>query len=219
MVALRSKHLSTLSFGHAAHEVVSAALLLLSNSVGVVALGALLFPLLWHHGGPGLAAGYLATRVAEALLLAAGTICQLLLIPLSALGDSESASSRAAAASPSAGGSGGITRADLASLAIRANFYSFQIAMLVLGLGSLPVCLLLLRRQLLPAWMAAWGVLGYSLLAAGSVAELYGVEGTGVPLAIPGGMWEMALGLGLLVRGGFLTGRAEAGASGAKKQA
>lgn len=91
--------------------------------------------------------------------------------------------------------------------------------MLVLGLGSLPACLLLLRRQLLPAWMAAWGLLGYSLLAAGSVAELYGVEGTGVPLAIPGGLWEMALGLWLLVRGGFLQGRGEAGGSGVKKQA
>lgn len=33
MVALRSKHLSTLSFGPHEHEVVSAGLLLLSNSV------------------------------------------------------------------------------------------------------------------------------------------------------------------------------------------
>ncbi|KAG2430353.1 hypothetical protein HYH02_013716 [Chlamydomonas schloesseri] len=210
MVSLRAKHLSSLSFsGPVAHEL------------GVVLLGALLFPLLWHHGAPGVAAGYLATRVAEALLLAAGVVAQLLLVPLSAArltGDGGSAEGSAAPRTGGGRGGGGVSRADLADLLVSANFYCFQIAMLALGLGSLPVCLLLLRRRLLPAWMAAWGLLGYSLLATGCVAELHGArEGTGVALAIPGGLWEMALGLWLLARGGFLPGNS-GGASSAKKQ-
>ncbi|MGV9977401.1 DUF4386 domain-containing protein [Micromonospora wenchangensis] len=77
---------------------------------------------------------------------------------------------------------------------------AYQLAMLSLGLGSLPFCLALARRRWLPRWFAGWGVAGYALLAAGAAAELAGV-GTGVALAVPGGLFEIALGVLLLIRG------------------
>ncbi|MEV4725994.1 DUF4386 family protein [Micromonospora humida] len=77
---------------------------------------------------------------------------------------------------------------------------AYQLAMLSLGLGSLPLCLALARRCWLPRWFAGWGAAGYALLAAGAAAELSGV-GIGVAPAVPGGLFEIAFGVLLLVRG------------------
>ncbi|MBM7075179.1 DUF4386 domain-containing protein [Micromonospora humida] len=93
-----------------------------------------------------------------------------------------------------------------AGLVLRARYgdgaadLAYQLAMLSLGLGSLPLCLALARRRWLPRWFAGWGAAGYALLAAGAAAELAGV-GIGVAPAAPGGLFEIAFGLLLLVRG------------------
>lgn len=76
---------------------------------------------------------------------------------------------------------------------------AYQLAMLALGLGSLPFCLAL-RRRWLPGWLALWGVAGYVLLAAGSAADLMGAN-VALVLAIPGGLFEIVFGVLLLVRG------------------
>ncbi|MEU1603849.1 DUF4386 domain-containing protein [Micromonospora matsumotoense] len=77
---------------------------------------------------------------------------------------------------------------------------AYQVAMLALGLGSLPFCLALARRHWLPRWLALWGAVGYALLAVGTAAELAGVA-VGVVLAAPGGLFEIVFGLLLLTRG------------------
>ncbi|OZV81541.1 hypothetical protein CA850_10195 [Micromonospora echinospora] len=77
---------------------------------------------------------------------------------------------------------------------------AYQVAMLSLALGSLPLCLALRRRRWLPGWLAIWGFGGYALLATGAAAELMGV-GVGLVLAIPGGLFEIVFGLLLLARG------------------
>lgn len=77
---------------------------------------------------------------------------------------------------------------------------AYQLAMLSLGLGSLPFCLALNRRRWLPTWLASWGFIGYALLATGAAAELIGVR-IGIVLAIPGGLFEIVFGLLLLTRG------------------
>jgi hypothetical protein len=77
---------------------------------------------------------------------------------------------------------------------------AYQLAMLSLGLGSLPFCLVLYRQRWLPGWLAIWGFAGYALLAAGAAAELLGAA-VGLVLAVPGGLFEIVFGLLLLARG------------------
>lgn len=81
-----------------------------------------------------------------------------------------------------------------------ANDVAYAAAMVVLGAGSVPFCLALARHRLAPRWLARWGAAGYSLLVAGMVLEL-ALPGAGVVLAIPGGLFEIVLGVLLLVRG------------------
>ncbi|MEU1752932.1 DUF4386 domain-containing protein [Micromonospora matsumotoense] len=90
---------------------------------------------------------------------------------------------------------------------------AYQLAMLALGLGSLPFCLALARRHWLPRWLALCGTVGYALLAVGAAAELAGVA-VGVVLAVPGGLFEIVFGLLLLTRGFTPTGSATAAGPG-----
>jgi hypothetical protein len=83
---------------------------------------------------------------------------------------------------------------------VEGNDVTYQIAMFSLGIGSLPFCRALLRDQLVPGWLAVWGFLGYIALAAGALLELIGRQ-VGLVLAIPGGLFEVALGLILMARG------------------
>jgi hypothetical protein len=83
---------------------------------------------------------------------------------------------------------------------VAANDLAYQSAMLALGVGSLPLCRTLLREQFVPGWLAIWGLVGYGLLAAGALLELVGL-GLGLVLAVPGGVFEVALGLTLMARG------------------
>ncbi len=72
--------------------------------------------------------------------------------------------------------------------------------MMVLGLSSLLFCYALYRYRLLPRWMALWGLVGYALLGTGAVLEICGMT-IGLLLSIPGGLFELVLGIWLLVRG------------------
>ena len=123
----------------------------------VVLLAVLMYPQI-ARASTRVALAYFAGRVAEGLLLAGGVISQLLLFPLAEA--HLQASPAEAALFPS-----------LARIAVRANFLAFQVAMLLLGLASLPLCLLFLRTRLLPAWLALWGLAGYTLLLAGAVGS------------------------------------------------
>ncbi|MDT0326995.1 DUF4386 domain-containing protein [Nocardiopsis lambiniae] len=89
----------------------------------------------------------------------------------------------------------------LASGAAVGNDIAYGAAMLVLSAGSIPFCRALATQRWVPRWFAWWGVLGYALLAVGAVLE-FAVAGSGVLLAVPGGLFEIAFGL-FLLRWGF----------------
>ena len=40
----------------------------------------------------------------------------------------------------------------------------YVIAMLILGIGSIPMCLTLYKHKISPAWLAIWGAIGYAVL-------------------------------------------------------
>ena len=161
-------------------------LLMLLNSGVVVAIGVLMFPVLKKHGEP-MALGYVATRIIESAILIVGSTRLLSLITLSAEYTK-----------------GGATEARyfraLGSLAIRGHYFSYQIAMAVLGAGSVGFCLLLYRSKMIPRFISAWGVIGYAALMAGALCEISGL-GVGLALSIPGGLFEIALPLWLFARG------------------
>jgi hypothetical protein len=73
------------------------------------------------------------------------------------------------------------------------------------GFGGLTLSSLLLRSGLVPKWLAALGVVGYAALLAGVVSELLGLSeldsGIGVVFYVPGGLFELALPVLLLVKG------------------
>jgi len=80
------------------------------------------------------------------------------------------------------------------------NNLAYQCAMLALGVGSVPFCHALLRDRFVPRWLGIWGMVGYAVLAAGALLELVGLA-VGLVLAIPGGLFEVALGVILMARG------------------
>lgn len=77
---------------------------------------------------------------------------------------------------------------------------AYWLAMTGLGLGSVFFCGALLQSRLVPGLLAAWGVAGYAILAAGGLLELFG-PGVGLLLSAPGGLFEVAFGVLLVVRG------------------
>lgn len=185
MEALRADASYLATIGGQSPAVAGAALLLLLNSVAVVAIAVLLYPLLARQHTR-VALAYLCTRVAEALLLTGGLLA-LLLLP--SLGE-------ASLADPA----DGPLYQSLAGLAVRTNFLAFQVAMLVLGLGSVVFCGLLWRIRMVPRAIALWGVAGYGLLGIGAVLELFDLP-WGVLLSLPGGLFEVGLGVWLIVKG------------------
>ncbi|MBP2326556.1 hypothetical protein JOF56_006941 [Kibdelosporangium banguiense] len=73
------------------------------------------------------------------------------------------------------------------------------------GVGGLALSGLLLRSGLVPRWLATLGIVGYAALLAGVVSDLLGLSrldsGIGVAFYVPGGLFELALPLLLLVKG------------------
>ena len=82
----------------------------------------------------------------------------------------------------------------------RGNDLAYQLAMIILGIGSVPFCWVLMRDRFLPGWLASYGIVGYVLLAAGALLQLFGLA-VALVFSIPGGLFEVAFGLILIARG------------------
>lgn len=81
------------------------------------------------------------------------------------------------------------------------NGYGYFLAMLVLGLGSIPMCLTLYKHKISPSWLALWGVIGYAIFAFGFLMELFGKEWS-MYFLILGGLWEITFAVWLISKGG-----------------
>jgi hypothetical protein len=154
-------------------------MLLLLNSLCVAAIGIVSYPILLAYS-PRTAIGYLVARLAEALLLSGGIVLLLTALPI-----------------------GSVPPADTSllegSLALRGQFWSYQLAMLALGIGSVPFCYACHILRLVPAYMAWWGMAGYALLGIGAVLECCGYP-IGVLLSVPGGLFEIIFAFRLITR-------------------
>jgi uncharacterized protein DUF4386 len=165
---------------------VGGALLLLLNSITVVGIGVLFFPVL-RERSPSIAVAYVCTRVMEALILIVGVVFLLCILQLG----------------ESARGQTTPELVTLFKLLSKGNFWAYQLAMIILGAGSVAFCLSLYRSRLLPSWLPLVGAVGYGLLALGAVLELFGLP-WGILFSGPGGLFELFLG-GWLIAKGFRT--------------
>lgn len=77
---------------------------------------------------------------------------------------------------------------------------AFQIAMLFLGLGSLPFVYVLYQSKLIPRAISVIGFIGYVALLLWSLLELAGYA-TGFTLFIPGALFEIIFPVWLIAKG------------------
>ena len=167
-------------------QLAAGAALMLANSAAVVAIGALAFRVLRDRDRR-TASIYLATRVVEGALLALAALSTLFLVVL-------------AQRSVETVNGSGPELGSLARAAVENSESTYWVAMAVLGVGSVFFCRTLLTSRLLPRFLAVWGIAGYAFFAAGSALQLAGYE-VGLLLSAPAGLFEVAVGCYLLIKG------------------
>jgi hypothetical protein len=159
---------------------------MLVNSAVDIGKGVLFFPILERHSKR-TALTYLSAMIVEVGLLSVGALALLMIAPL-------------AAHAADAGAIRANWASTLGSLAVDANTMAYQLGELSLAIGCIALCVLLLRARLIPRPLAIGGLVGYPLLGVGSIAEVFGLH-IGLAFSIPGGLFEVALGCWLLVKG------------------
>jgi hypothetical protein len=151
-----------------------------------IILGVIMTPI-FKQFNQTLAYGYLSSAIASTVLLILGSVFLLLLIPLS----EEYLKIE----------SGKTENFKLFFLLCKqANFYAYQIAMVVWGIGGLIFSYLLYISKLVPKWLSIWGVIGYVIFISGAIFALFGIS-IDVILDIPGGLFEIFLSIRLIAKG------------------
>lgn len=154
-------------------------------AIGIVFIALAFFPIIKKQS-ESIAITYVTFRAIESLLLILGCICYLYIIALHEADSSNHAI--------------GIT------LALKIKYYGYQLAMIILGFGSLFLNYSLYKSRAIPRFLSIWGGIGYLFLLLSAVLDICGVinttSGWGLILYIPGGLWEMiGLPLWLFVKG------------------
>lgn len=177
-------HLAIISANRA--TLAAGALLWLMAGIGDAAHGVLMFPILKRHSERA-AAGYLAARIVDAIFIAIMVLFILLQIPLGG---------EYLKAAPS----DARVLQGLSALLTQGQQSAYQIGMSALGVSGVVLCATLYRARLLPRWLATWGLVGYLIIFCGMLSEIMG-SGLGLASSIPGGLWEVFVGVWLIVRG------------------
>lgn len=162
------------------------AMLWLMAAAGDAAHGVLMFPILGRRSER-IAVGYLAARIVDAVF---GTVYVLLALIQLPLG-----SEYLKAAAPTAS-----SLQALSTVLTQTNVYALDLAFIFLGLAGLMLNYLFYRAGLLPRWIAVWGLVGYAIIVCGTVSAVMG-SGLGLASQLPGGLWEVFVGVWLIARG------------------
>lgn len=147
--------------------------------------GVLMFPILKQHSER-MAVGYLGFRIMDGLLIAIMVLFVLLQIPLSG-------------EYLKAGADASYLQA-LSTVFMQAQLDAYNVAMTTLGISGLILCYAFYKSKLIPRLLAVWGLVGYATILGGSVLEVLGVNLNSVH-AVPGGLWEVFIGVWLIVKG------------------
>lgn len=163
-----------------------AGLLMLLNSIFVAAIGVLMYPTLSQRS-TFIALGYVVSRAIESVVLIFGIVSLMSLLYFAeqyAKDDVENPS----------------YILTLGKSAIDSNWYSYNIAMIVLGVGSLTFCYVLYTAKLVPKTLSLLGFFGYFVLAATSTLAILGFE-IGLLVTLPVFLFEVIFGVWLIAKG------------------
>lgn len=166
--------------------VAIGAILWLLAVIGDAGHGVLMFPVLKQHSER-MAIGYLAARIVDAIVIAIMVLFILIQIPLG------SEYMKAAASDAS-------YLQALSALFAQGQLYAYEIGMSALGVSGLMLCYTLYKAKLLPSWLAVWGLIGYATILVGMLSAVMG-SGLGDLSSIPGALWEVFIGVWLIVKG------------------
>jgi hypothetical protein len=161
-------------------------LLWVINAAAVVGIAVLMFPILKQHN-ESIALGYVGSRTIEAAISIVGEICVLALLTLS--------QEYVKAGAPDAS-----YFQTLGTLFLAGRDWAYKMVMIATGLGGLLFCYLLYKSKLIPRFMSVWGLIGYALLLTGVLLEIFGYSAVMI-LSLPGGLFEILLGIWLIVKG------------------
>ena len=154
--------------------------------VGDAAHGVLMFPVLKQHSERA-AVGYLAARIMDATFIAVMALLILVQIPVAI----EYANAAATDTS---------YLQALSAVFNHAYLYAYEFGMITVGVAGLILCYAFYRSRLIPRLLAVWGFIGYAILLSGSVLQVLGFNLNSIQ-AIPGGLWEIFIGVWLIVKG------------------
>lgn len=149
--------------------------------------GVLMFPVLKQHNSERIAVGYLGFRIMDGLIIAIMVLFILIQIPIG----SEYLN---------AGASDASYLQALSTVFMQAQLDAYNIAMITLGISGLILCYSFYKSKLVPRILAVWGLVGYAVILCGSVVEVMGFNLLSIH-AIPGGLWEMFIGVWLIAKG------------------
>jgi hypothetical protein len=180
----KPNHLSIISAS--SMTVTFGSILWLMAVIGDAAHGVLMFPILKQHSER-MAIGYLSARIVDAIFIALMVLFILIQIPLSSEYLTAAASNAPYFKS-------------LSTLVTKAQLYAYEIAMSAVGVAGLMLCYTLFRAKLVPGWLALWGLVGYAIIFCGMVSAVMG-SGLGDISSVPGGLWEIFIGVWLIVKG------------------
>jgi hypothetical protein len=161
------------------------AVLWLMAVVWDAAHGILMFPVLKPHNER-IAVGYLGFRIMDATFIAVMVLFILVQIPLG----SEYLKAGADASNLQA----------LSTVFMQAQLYAYDLGMITLGIAGSLLCYILYKARLVPRPLAIWGLVGYAIIFCGMVSDVMG-SGLGLVSSIPGGLWEIFIGVWLIVKG------------------
>jgi Domain of unknown function (DUF4386) len=164
-----------------------AAVLWLMAAAWDAAHGVLMFPVLKQHSSERIAVGYLGFRIMDGLIIAIMVLFVLVQIPIGS-------------AYLNAAGSDASYLQALSNVFQQAQLDAYNIAMTTLGISGLILCYAFYKSKLIPRFLAVWGLVGYAVILGGSVVEVLGFNLLTIH-AIPGGLWEVFIGVWLIAKG------------------
>jgi hypothetical protein len=162
------------------------AMLWLMTVAGDAAHGVLMFPVLKEHKEK-IAVGYLGFRIIDAVFIGVHVLFVLIQIPI-------------ANEYLKAGMHETFPLQALSNVFIMLNLYAYQIGMIFVGVAGMILCYSFYTSMLIPRLLAIWGFIGYATILFGSVLESLGFD-MHLIHTIPGGLWELIIGIWFIVRG------------------